>query len=77
AQVDRFVDALKLFKIGYTWAGPTSLVVPYDVQAMRPDGHWRGHLVRFSIGLEEVEALRADLEQALAAAFGDHAASGA
>ncbi|MDE2399224.1 MAG: cystathionine beta-lyase [Burkholderiales bacterium] len=76
AQVDRFVDALKLFKIGYSWAGPTSLVVPYDVQAMRPDGHWRGHLVRFSIGLEEVEALRADLEQALGVGFGDHGAAG-
>jgi cysteine-S-conjugate beta-lyase len=69
-QVDRFVDALRLFGIGYSWAGPRSLAVPYDLKAMRPDGPLRGHLVRFSIGLEEAQALRGDLEQALNAAFG-------
>jgi cystathionine beta-lyase/cystathionine gamma-synthase len=37
---------------------------------MRPGGALRGHLVRFSIGLEEEGALRADLEQALRQAFG-------
>jgi cysteine-S-conjugate beta-lyase len=70
AQVDHFVDGLTLFGIGYSWAGPRSLVVPYDLKAMRPDGPLRGHLVRFSIGLEEAGPLRADLAQALAAAFG-------
>ena len=30
-----FVDALALFKIGFSWAGPVSLVVPYDLRAMR------------------------------------------
>lgn len=74
-QVDRFVDALQLFRIGYSWAGPVSLVVPYDLAAMRPDavrerGHLRGHLVRFSIGLEAATDLQSDLEQALTAAFG-------
>jgi cysteine-S-conjugate beta-lyase len=69
-QVDRFVDALRLFRIGYSWAGPTSLVVPYDLGAMRPGTPLRGHLVRFSIGLEEEGALLADLAQALRAAFG-------
>ena len=34
-QVDAFVDALKLFRIGYSWAGPVSLVVPYDLPATR------------------------------------------
>jgi cystathionine beta-lyase/cystathionine gamma-synthase len=37
---------------------------------MRPGGPLRGNLVRFSIGLEEAEALQVDLEQALNAAFG-------
>lgn len=69
AQVDRFVDSLQLFGIGYSWAGPRSLAVPYDLKAMRPRGALEGHLVRFSIGLEEAGALRADLEQALRAAF--------
>ena len=66
AQVDAFVDALKLFKIGYSWAGPVSLVVPYDLKAMRGDKAYPGTLVRFSIGLESAVALKADLAQALA-----------
>jgi cysteine-S-conjugate beta-lyase len=70
-QVDRFVDALRLFRIGYSWGGPVSLVVPYDIRAMRTGGTaWSGHLVRLSIGLEAVDDLRLDLQQALQAAFG-------
>jgi len=65
AQVDTFVDALNLFKIGYSWAGPVSLAVPYDLQAMRGDKAYPGTLVRFAIGLESVAALKADLTQAL------------
>lgn len=68
-QVDAFCDALKLFKLGYSWGGPISLVVPYDIPSMRTRelGTWghRGVLVRFSVGLEDVDDLRADLEQAL------------
>ena len=67
ARVDAFCEALALFKLGYSWGGPVSLVVPYDVRAMRPSGRWihQGTLVRFSIGFEETDALQADLEQAL------------
>ena len=67
AQVDAFVDALKLFKIGYSWAGPVSLAVPYELASMRTGSAMRGPLVRFSLGLEAVEDLIADCEQALAA----------
>jgi cystathionine beta-lyase len=71
AQVDRFCDSLKLFRLGYSWGGPISLVVPYDIGLMRDPGvsQWphKGTLVRFSVGLEDAEDLRADLEQALAA----------
>ncbi|MDO8418920.1 MAG: PLP-dependent transferase [Rubrivivax sp.] len=75
AQVDAFVDALQLFRIGYSWAGPMSLVVPYDVAAMRAgtqrgSAHLRGHLVRFALGLEAVADLQADIEQALVSACG-------
>jgi cystathionine beta-lyase len=68
AQVDAFCDHLKLFKIGYSWGGPVSLVVPYDLKALRP--HWPTHLkpgtlLRFSSGLESVQDLVADLQQAL------------
>jgi cysteine-S-conjugate beta-lyase len=67
-KVDAFVDALRLFKIGYSWGGPVSLVVPYDLNAMRTDrSALPGHLVRFSIGLEAVADLQADLAHALLA----------
>lgn len=69
-QVDAFVDALRLFKIGYSWGGPVSLVVPYEIQGMRRHGPFatqRGTLVRFAIGLERVDDLIADLTQALQA----------
>jgi cystathionine beta-lyase len=73
AQVDAFCDALKHFKLGFSWGGPVSLVVPYDVKALRggklPNTLKNGHLVRFSIGLEAVEDLQADLVQAMQAAF--------
>ena len=67
AQIDLFCDSLKLFKLGYSWAGPMSLCAPYDVTSIRsvPWPH-RGGLVRFSVGLESVADLQADLSQALA-----------
>lgn len=65
AQVDALVDALRLFKIGFSWAGPVSLAVPYDIKALRKDSAWRGTLVRFSVGLEAIEDLIADCAQAL------------
>jgi len=70
-QVDAFVDALRLFRIGYSWAGPLSLAVSYDLNELRGAAeqrppHLRGCLVRFSVGLEAEADLRADLQQALA-----------
>jgi cysteine-S-conjugate beta-lyase len=66
-QTDAFVDALKLFRIGYSWAGPISLVVPYDPKTIRDaNSPYRGTLIRFCIGLEAVEDLIADATQALA-----------
>ena len=66
AQTDRFIDSLKLFKIGYSWGGANSLCVPYRMQSMRNQWHEAGQLVRLNIGLEETKDLIADLEQALA-----------
>jgi cysteine-S-conjugate beta-lyase len=69
AQVDAFCDALALFKLGYSWGGHLSLVVPYDIASMRDAtvAHWpyRGTLVRFNIGLEDVRDLQADMAQAM------------
>ncbi len=70
-QVDRCIDALRLFRLGYSWAGPVSLVVPYDLSQLRSPqalqrGGLHGHLLRLSVGLEAVADLQADLAQALA-----------
>jgi cystathionine beta-lyase len=64
--VFRFVDALRLFKIGYSWGGVTSLVMPWPAPPTRRDVDYGDRLVRFSLGLEAPEDLRADLERALA-----------
>ena len=65
-QVDAFVDALKLFRIGWSWGGPVSLVVPYDASTIRSrPTPYRGTLVRFCLGLEAIDDLIADAEQAL------------
>jgi cysteine-S-conjugate beta-lyase len=68
-EVDAFVNALRLFKLGYSWAGPLSLAVPYNLANFRGKPKWPGMLVRFSIGLEASEDLIADLDAALAKAF--------
>jgi cystathionine beta-lyase len=77
--VDAFVDALRLFRIGYSWGGPVSLAVPYDLKSMRDPVPYPGTLVRLSIGLEAVDDLRADLErgfEALASAAAAAAEAG-
>ena len=66
AQVDRFVDALALFGIGYSWGGANSLVMPYRIQGMRRGWTDQGVLVRLNIGLEDTADLIADLSKALA-----------
>ncbi|QHE76378.1 PLP-dependent transferase [Hydrogenophaga sp. PBL-H3] len=68
ARIDAFCDSLKLFRLGWSWAGPISLCAPYNLASIRTRG-WQdaGGLVRFAVGLESVRDLRADLAQALAA----------
>jgi cystathionine beta-lyase len=70
-QIDTFCNALQLFKLGFSWGGPMSLVVPYDLRSIRsmPSPQMlQGGFVRLSVGLEAAEDLIADLAQALAQA---------
>jgi cystathionine beta-lyase len=75
ASRNRFIDALSLFGIGYSWGGYESLAVPVDPASYRsatpwPPAHWDPgdrFGVRLSIGLEEPGDLIADLERAFAA----------
>lgn len=70
--VERFCDALAVFKLGVSWGGHESLVCPALVtleQAGGPNharffGHPAG-LVRLNIGLEDPETLWRDLAGAL------------
>ncbi len=72
AQVDAFCERLKLFKLGYSWGGPMSLVMPYTLKGARrlPAPHLQpGVVVRLCIGLEEAADLQADLHQAMTQTF--------
>jgi cysteine-S-conjugate beta-lyase len=61
----RWLDALALFKIGYSWGGVTSLVMPqFDLQRRLPKHN--PLIVRFNIGLESAADLIADLQRAFA-----------
>lgn len=75
--VRRFADALKLFHYGVSWGGFESLVVPAAItlEQAGPVNSLRHfsvspQVVRLSLGLEDVEALWSDLENALAVAEG-------
>jgi cystathionine beta-lyase len=63
-RIMRFVDALQLFKVGYSWGGVTSLVMAYETLG-RANRNYGRHLVRLNIGLEEPQDLINDLEQAM------------
>ncbi len=62
--ITRFVDGLRLFKIGFSWGGVTSLVMAYD-SLPRVGVDVGPRLVRLNVGLEEEVALIADLASAL------------
>jgi cysteine-S-conjugate beta-lyase len=64
ARIVKFVESLRLFKIGYSWGGAVSLVMAYESLGREHRNYGR-QLVRLNIGLEEPEDLIADLEQAL------------
>jgi len=63
ARTARFVDALGLFRIGFSWGGVASLVMAYPDLARL--GARRERLVRLNVGLEEPADLIDDLRQAL------------
>jgi len=65
-QIHAFVDALKLFSIGYSWGGVASLAVAYKMGHTPGRPSYDHRIVRLNIGLESTADLIADLEQALA-----------
>jgi cystathionine beta-lyase len=69
AAAARFVDALELFGIGYSWGGFESLAVPFERRRARslPQPEGSGAIVRLHIGLEDPADLIADLERGFTA----------
>ncbi len=65
----RFIDALKLFGIGFSWGGYESLAIPFDPTGVRSVSVWPPAgldqadrlAIRLSIGLEDPADLIADL----------------
>ncbi|RJY08980.1 cystathionine beta-lyase [Aurantiacibacter aquimixticola] len=69
----RFIDALDLFGIGFSWGGYESLVIPVDPGRTRDFSAWpesvdngSGLGARLAIGLEDPEDLIRDLERGFA-----------
>ncbi|MEO7178648.1 MAG: cystathionine beta-lyase [Allosphingosinicella sp.] len=63
----RFIEALELFGLGYSWGGYESLVVPADPERLRTATRWKaeGPVVRLQIGLEDADDLIEDLAAGL------------
>jgi cysteine-S-conjugate beta-lyase len=68
ATVAAFLDGLELFGLGYSWGGYESLAVPFDCTAYRTATPFApgGPTIRFSVGLEDIEDLKADLDRGFA-----------
>jgi cysteine-S-conjugate beta-lyase len=68
AAVNAMLDELQLFGLGYSWGGYESLVIRFDPAERRTPPAWAnsGPGLRFHIGLEDVDDLKADLAAGLA-----------
>jgi cystathionine beta-lyase len=71
ARAHAFLDALRIFGLGYSWGGYESLAVPVhlgDRTVARE--RYEGPVIRLQVGLEDVEDLKADIAAGLDAARG-------
>ncbi|GGK54388.1 cystathionine beta-lyase [Salinarimonas ramus] len=62
------LDGLRLFGMGFSWAGFESLVIPCEPNKLRTATTFahEGPILRFSIGLEDVADLQEDLDAGFA-----------
>jgi cystathionine beta-lyase len=65
-QVHAFVDALRLFQVGYSWGGVASLAVAYKIGHLPGRPPYDHRIVRLNVGLEATDDLIHDLGQGLA-----------
>jgi cystathionine beta-lyase len=68
AAIAAMLDGLELFGMGYSWGGFESLVIPFDCREYRTATKWdaTGPALRFHIGLEDTDDLKADLHAGFA-----------
>ena len=74
--IPRFADALSLFRLGVSWGGFESLILPARIGLAQAGEHnsmrdfgVSPNLIRISLGLEDARDLWADFEQALASSI--------
>ena len=67
ARVDTMLDGLQLFKMGWSWGGFESLIIPANVERAKRTIRWKagGPYLRLHVGLESVDDLIADLADGL------------
>ena len=68
ARVDAMLDGMRLFRMGWSWGGFESLIIPANVERARRTIPWnaRGPYMRLHVGLEDVQDLIADFEDGFA-----------
>jgi cystathionine beta-lyase len=67
--VAALIDSLQLFGLGASWGGYESLIIPFDCTKYRTATRWApgGPTLRLSVGLEDLEDLKEDLDRGFAA----------
>jgi cystathionine beta-lyase len=65
--VDAMLDGMRLFRMGWSWGGFESLIVPIEPGRIRATASWQagGPCLRLHVGLEDPADLVADLQSGL------------
>lgn len=64
-QINRFMDSLKLFGLGYSWGGFESLILRSYGKRTVGDPKIMRTMIRVYIGLEDPQDMINDLDQAM------------
>lgn len=65
--VSEMLNHMRLFGMGYSWGGFESLILPVTIKQQRSATRWKeeGNLFRLHVGFEDIDDLKADLEDAI------------
>lgn len=66
-KVEAMLDGLELFAMGWSWGGYESLALPFNPSSYRSATNWdyKGQAIRFHIGHENMDDLKADFTAGL------------